>query len=72
MKDYIYLGAKVFLGKAAFIVISEIDNNGYFYLEHEEYIITKRLNITEITLNGYSFTGTPILKYRKMDYDLGI
>lgn len=72
MSGYIYLGARVILDKDMCMVISELDESGYFEVEHEEFLIIKRINLTEIELNGYSFTGIPMVKYTRMDYDLGL
>lgn len=72
MNDNIFLGVRLYIDRELYMVTSEIDENGYFMIELEDYNTTQMINISQIVLNGYSFTGMPIMRYSIMDYDLGI
>lgn len=72
MNDNIFLGVRLYIDRELCMVISEIDENGYFMIELEDYNTTQKINISQVVLNGYSFTGMPIMRFSIMDYDLGI
>lgn len=72
MRDYIFLGLKMYLESEIFNVISHVDDDGYFVIESDSFTFSTVINISELVLDGYSYTGIPFMKYYRMDYDLGI
>lgn len=72
MRKHIFLGLKMYLESEIFNVISHVDDDGYFVIESDSFTFSTVINISELVLDGYSYTGMPLMKYSRMDYDLGI
>jgi hypothetical protein len=72
MRDYIHYGKRILINGDGYIVMSYLDDNGYFLLESEDLVAFIPLHISETHLNGFAFDGTPYVEIKRMDYDLGI